>query len=669
MFFVLISTQFVFGQGLCDKNNWPANAIEGGFKIDGDITVGCSPLTIKLKDLSGGTDIRYDFYYNGKTANALDKVGNKDSVNALFANTNTEVYRILQYGKKNGKDMYACKTISVRPNTKPFFSYSPCGSNVEIAISKAKENIYQYYEITCNNNLSTKVRIDSAQLPFAISKNVTYPANLKVEGFPSGPSGCNSVHSQTALALNAANYPNGFALPFDPNIDEVTMPNKSTAILKFRGSENPNGYNLNIRDNLPNSPYTLFRTGIKPGEIKISLPDSNKSYCFFLNRSTCGEYTSEICTIPITDLKVIENNIELNWPTYPDRINNRAYLAGINTLEKEIIIEKKIANAITNITISPNETQYRESIEECLNNVKIRVKLLAKGLLAGFKYSSVIYSNWSEIKSDSVLPSPLTNLVATVENENAITINFTDNSNWKIEKEKYFLSDSLNQLLDSLTVNNTLFNIKLAEETLKQCYKISFRDKCGSISQFSPTVCPLHLEVLENDDLGWTTKSPFGIGEIKEFRLIKIDEISGNQIEEDTYLKDQNKTTPEMEGIEEEAKFKILAISTTNTQSLSNLATIPIDIEFHIPSIFTPNSDAINDLLEVKGGINKVEQYSLTIYDRWGSVIEHIKDKNKKWDGLFAGQRTVPGVYHYFLKVTLKNGEVLNKIGKFEILK
>ena len=294
---------------------------------------------------------------------------------------------------------------------------------------------------------------------------------------------------------------------------------------------------------------------------------------------------------------------------------------------------------------------------------------MVKGLLAGYKYSSVIYSNWSEIKPDSVLPGPLTNLMATVENDNTIAINFTDNSNWKIEKEKYFLSDSLNHLLDSLTVNNTPFKIKVEDESPKQCYKISFRDKCGSISQFSPMVCPILLEVLENDDLGWTKKSPFGIGEIQEFRLIKIGEVSGIQTEGDSYPKDQNKTTPDLEGIEEEAKFKIMAISTTNAQSISNLATIPIDIEFHLPNVFTPNDDAINNYLDVKGGLNRIDQYSLRIFDRWGSEIAHLKDKNQKWDGLIAGKETRAGAYHYLLKVTLKNGEMLNKIGKFEILR
>ncbi len=177
------------------------------------------------------------------------------------------------------------------------------------------------------------------------------------------------------------------------------------------------------------------------------------------------------------------------------------------------------------------------------------------------------------------------------------------------------------------------------------------------------------LEVLGNEDLAWTTKSPFGLDDIQEFRLINIDENAGIETEGDTYPKTQKKTTPNLEGIEEEAKFKIMAVSTTNAQSISNLATIPIDIQFHLPNVFTPNNDAINNYLAVKGGLNRVDQYSLRIFDRWGSEIAHIKDKNQTWDGLIAGKETSAGLYHYLLKVRLRNGEILNKIGKFEILR
>lgn len=94
----------VLAQGLCDKINRPADALEGDFKTVGDIALGCSPLIIKLQNLSGGTDVRYDFYYNGKAAAALDTVGNKDSTNTYFSNNRTTVYTILQYGKKKREE-------------------------------------------------------------------------------------------------------------------------------------------------------------------------------------------------------------------------------------------------------------------------------------------------------------------------------------------------------------------------------------------------------------------------------------------------------------------------------------------------------------------------------------------------------------------------------------
>lgn len=654
-------------QGLCDKNNWPAGAVEGDFKIEGDISVGCSPLTVKLKNLSAGTDIRYDFYYDGKAANALDKVGNKDSVNALFASTNIQVYRILQYGKKNGQDMFTCKTISVRPNTKPAFSYSQCGPNVEIAIPKAKENFYEYYELTWNNNLSTKLRIDSSQLSFTIARNVSYPVVLKVEGFPNGLTGCNSINTQTALALNPTNFPNGYILPYDPNIDEVNMPTRKNIIMKFRGSENPNGYNLNIRENIANSTYALLKTGITPGQLNITLPDTNKSYCFFLNRSFCGgEYTSEICTIPLNDPQINDDNIQLSWPTYPVIINNRPFLINVNTLEKEIIVEKRTLNNIDEVKIGANDTKYTENIQDCLNNVQFRVKLIAKGLLAAFQYRSTIYSNWVDIKPNSIIPNAITDVVASVDDNNMVEITFNDNSVWNIPRNRYLLVDSLNQALDSATNNSLPFKV-IREDN--QCFKINFRDNCGSISEFSPLVCPISLKTSDNDELNWSPKSPFGLGNLTTYEILEIDE--NTNIEK--IIKSLNpsikKSKTDLKDFEVEAKYRIKGISSGGKESFSNTVKIPIEALFFVPDVFTPNGDPENGTLQIKGRFGRVQDYKLQIFDRWGTPLLEIDDFKENWDGTHQ-QRALPvGIYLYKLSIGLTGNENFIKQGKFELLR
>ena len=655
-----------YAQNIC--TNLPAGAVTGDFELSGNVYAGCSPFNTIVVDKSGGTDIRYDFYYTKKTPTQLDTIGNLSPSNAYFVNTSTSVYTILQYGKKNGQKMYACKNVTVRPNNKPKFSFSQCGSSVEIAVPKASENYYEYYEITWNNNLATKVKIDSSQLPFAISKTVTFPADLKVEGFPKGPAGCTAVNNQTALALTPANYPNGFILPYDPNIDQLEMPNKGSAILTFRGSENPLGYNLNIRDNIPNSSFSLFKSGVKPGEIKVNIPDSTKSYCFYLTRSICNEYTSEVCTIPQKEIPIIaDNKIELNWHYYPNNINNRPITPLINTLDKIVSIEKKEGNTITEVGVLSNDTKFSELISTCLKGVFYRVKIKVSGFLQGYKYNSLVYSNWEEVKANILSPPAITDLVATITDNNGVKIEFTNNSNWAIPIKRFYLNNSVNQKIDSVNATITSFNEILTTDALNQCFTMGFVDNCGNISKLSPQVCPTYLSALANDDLEWSLKSPFGLGIIKEFELISVDEKSGVEFSNGVFKSNENSTSPNYDGIETEAKFKIKTLNENNRISFSNTIKIPLDVLFFLPEAFTPNNDGLNDKLKAFGRFGRVESYNLNIFDRWGAHMVNLKDPKEEWDGNVLNKQISSGVYNYTIVMLLKDGEFIKKNGKFEI--
>lgn len=60
------------------------------------------------------------------------------------------------------------------------------------------------------------------------------------------------------------------------------------------------------------------------------------------------------------------------------------------------------------------------------------------------------------------------------------------------------------------------------------------------------------------------------------------------------------------------------------------LETIP-PAEIFIPNSFTPNGDGINDLFGIKGA-NLVD-FEMRIFDRWGKMVFHSADPDKKWNG------------------------------------
>jgi gliding motility-associated-like protein len=99
----------------------------------------------------------------------------------------------------------------------------------------------------------------------------------------------------------------------------------------------------------------------------------------------------------------------------------------------------------------------------------------------------------------------------------------------------------------------------------------------------------------------------------------------------------------------EATKYRVTAYKNGQPQvfSISNEITTFPDLQLYIPSAFTPNSDGLNDLFGAVG--EGVEDYHLTIYNRWGNKIFESTDMSNKWDGTFNGERVELGTYTYSL--------------------
>ena len=71
-----------------------------------------------------------------------------------------------------------------------------------------------------------------------------------------------------------------------------------------------------------------------------------------------------------------------------------------------------------------------------------------------------------------------------------------------------------------------------------------------------------------------------------------------------------------------------------------------------IPNLFSPNDDGISDTFAI-GGIQDFPDFSLTIYDRWGSEVYNYSNNGNVnplwWDGTYRGNPVPEGVYFYTL--------------------
>lgn len=74
----------------------------------------------------------------------------------------------------------------------------------------------------------------------------------------------------------------------------------------------------------------------------------------------------------------------------------------------------------------------------------------------------------------------------------------------------------------------------------------------------------------------------------------------------------------------------------------------------YFPTSFTPNNDGINDVFRILDATN-LNDYTLTIYNRWGQKIFETTDYTKGWDGSVNGQLAETGVYVWFCKFKKSN--------------
>ena len=72
----------------------------------------------------------------------------------------------------------------------------------------------------------------------------------------------------------------------------------------------------------------------------------------------------------------------------------------------------------------------------------------------------------------------------------------------------------------------------------------------------------------------------------------------------------------------------------------------------HIPNVFSPDGDGINDVFTVSFGSDlEITAMEGTIFDRWGNLVFGSKDIPFNWDGFFNKEPVMPGVYAFVIRI------------------
>ena len=519
---LLLCSTDVFAQGVCDKTG----VEKGGFTFDGPAAV-CKGQEIKIKDNSGGTDVKYIYGYQGEDASKLPSISSTTDTKWSFLAAGT--YVILQYGKKNGKEMYFCNVATVRDENKPDISYEACNNTlIQLTIRNSPANNFDSYRIKWSDGSTDNIPVGTV-LPYIVKKTfpVSATQNVLVEGIYNIPNSC------PAPQPIIVNMDRGIMFPRIEKI-ELSEDGKEASITLIG---NPDAdYNISSRsiDQIGLVPNSTMPK-IKSGTFKMPIPEPKKSQCFSVGRvgpGGCYEYSNEVCTIPYT-LTPIDENYQLIWQaTSTGKTPNTAVYTFVNVINTQIIRDENG----TNKTIFSNvNSPYVDKTADC--SKKYCYTLSSKVTVAYAGYTDPRYIETATVSQKQCIdrkdihPPALTEGLATVSASNAVQVNYKDNSTWKINRQKYRLyrieGTDLKKIDSSSTVKSFTDALINASENA-YCYKVSFVDKCDSESDLSPAFCSILLNENTIGNLQWTNKSPFGNTAISKFEVQSYDEKTRN---------------------------------------------------------------------------------------------------------------------------------------------
>jgi gliding motility-associated-like protein len=651
-------------QDIC--KNLPANAVKGDFEVIGGLESGCAPLKIELKDNSGGTNIKYEFQYEGKPEASLNITGN---TNTSTTYNLPKTYTILQYGKKGGKNMYKCLDINVlKPVT---ISYSVCNDLLDIEIPK--QTIPQNVKISYSIDGTILKSLKNTDLPLiSMPRNVNFPAELKY--FYTDNNG--KEFCEKKINVTKPGTSNNSNL-FWAKISKLEMIAPSKVNLTFSGSNYVNGYGVfmsrknDIFSTLP------IKINVTPGTYTYNLPDSTNSYCFYVSKeNNCGgtDRSADLCTIPLDTINSILDSNSINWQIHPVNFYNSIVplpLVFGNRTVTTSIIRKDKSGANTIIDVPNNIEKWTDKIE-CKNKYCYQIKSISKGELfyESFEGESISFSRCGNQKAE--IPPGITEVLISVE-DSKNKIVFKDNSNWKLPIEKYILFKKVsNQYLkiDSSIIVKEFIDINSKPNLESEFYKIGYLDRCKNESELSKEIGNVLLKSNNKELLTWSSSIPFGNDSIFKYEVIYYDENSNAPLI--IFARPKNKLSDiiNYSYFENKAILRLKIYGNSGTESFSNFVTIPITPQFYIPEVFSPNNDFLNDELMVKGKFARVIDFKWEIYNKWGEKIFMTNDKNVGWNGK-KHQINIKNtdIFTFILEITLDNQEKIKKAGQIQILK
>ena len=121
----------------------------------------------------------------------------------------------------------------------------------------------------------------------------------------------------------------------------------------------------------------------------------------------------------------------------------------------------------------------------------------------------------------------------------------------------------------------------------------------------------------------------------------------------------------------EEGTYDVLLVTWNNNGCIDSIAynvSVREEIAVFYPTSFSPNGDGLNDFFQPLGA--SLEDYELTIYNRWGEMIYNGNSKSA-WDGRIKNSSTYAPEGSYVFRIDLIDEKFETKVvtGKITLIR
>lgn len=398
-----------------------------------------------------------------------------------------------------------------------------------------------------------------------------------------------------------------FTLPMNKTVCKNT---EVDIIANVTGGVAPYSFNWTVNNVLSLETSTVLTDIVDLTKV-YQLVGSDGNGCVITKSTTYQNYPDLVMNAYV--------NVDTVCPGDPVLFN--ASISGGTGEPYEFVFDEHYSNTI--LTIYPNETYdyvivARDACEEIIDTIPIYTFPIP--------YIDFIADEYSGCQPKEIKFSPMASPSNLIDK---YIWNFGDNNN---------LSNSPS--LSHVYTNQGTYDVKLEIKTINGCFADTTKEDL------------IHIEAKPN--LAFTPM-PNIVSILKPIILFKN---QSENLDSLSYIWDfgsgdlSNVQSPEYT-FNTVGNYEVVLIGTTTygcSDTVYKFIEVKPEIEFYIPTAFTPDGDYHNEVF-IPSGTNIIKQgYKFTVYDRWGEPIFETDNLLEGWDGKFNGGSYVkPGIYVYLI--------------------